>query len=364
MHQVDFRIKILTPLYMFGADQNWLELREASFKGMIRFWWRALKCCDNYEELKKTEQSIFGGTSNESSKSKIDILITQKNINISSNLQKDYNLKWDFIKEERKLEGKNSGLGYLFYSMIQRSKNKGIRPKSYFKPDGVFNISFYSRDDEALKKSVAAFWCAVNLGGFGARSRRGAGSLTVECVKGNTYGLNFISINCEDRTKLIRWLEENIKVAKEIIEPVNEDCKGYSNLSKASFIISKERYETWHEALSDIGIIYSNFRYSCKGKIQSGTFGFPVRHSNETITKAKFNDLIIERRSSPLLFKVLKSKDGYYWMALRFAGDLLPKGAKLTLGDESNDETPSLELIDKFWDELKAKNDRDYRLIV
>ena len=134
MHKVDFKIRILTPLYMFGADQINPELRESSFKGMIRFWWRAVKCCDDYDTLKKLEENIFGGVSDESGKSKINILITSQNTSVNNNLQGDYNLKWRYNSGEKRLGGKHRGIGYLFYSMLQQNPKRKIYPKNYFKP--------------------------------------------------------------------------------------------------------------------------------------------------------------------------------------------------------------------------------------
>jgi len=359
MKHVDFKIKILTPLYMFGADQNRLELRESSFKGMMRFWWRALKCCDDYTKLKNMEESIFGGTSDYSGKSKVGILITNKNVDISNQLKNDFNLKWNFDSTQRRLTGKNSGIGYLLYSMIQENPKKNIHPKSYFKPDGVFNISLYSRNDQALKNAVAAFWCAIYLGGFGSRSRRGAGSLIVENIEGDTYGLDFKTMNCKGKSELIKWIKGNLNKAKGIIELAGDKSKGYSNLSTASFIISNNSYNTWYEALSEIGNIYADFRYQYRSDIRSGVFGFPIRHTDKTIVKTNYKD--IARRSSPILFKVCKCADGYYWMALRFAGDFLPKGVKLTWGQQSHDAISSVKLLDSFWDNLKNKNSQEYR---
>lgn len=362
MHNVNFKIKILTPLYMFGANPNWLELREPSFKGMLRFWWRALKACDDHEHLKSVEEKIFGGTSDEAGKSKIHILITCKKTAVLGDLKNRYGLKWNFNRQQNKLEGDNRGIGYLFYSMLQANRRRGTRPKMYFAPDGSFDISLYSRDDDtdALRNAIAAFWCALNLGGFGSRSRRGAGSLAVVDVKEDTYGLDFIAGNCNNREEIIQWIKENVNRARKIVGPIDKDCRTYSNLSQAAFIISKDGYRTWYEALSDIGNIYADFRYNHRSSIHSGAFGFPVLHRNGSVVKAKYNDNILERRSSPLLFKILKSNNEYYWMALRFAGDFLPDEAKFTWENQHNDVTPSLELLDNFWNTLKANSGEDY----
>lgn len=381
MHYIDFKIKILTPLYMFGADPKWLELRESSFKGMIRFWWRAVKCCDDYQKLKKIEESLFGGVSNDGNKSKVHVLITSQKTHVSNNLEGDYSLEWDYKSNQKRTTGKHSGVNYLLYSMLQKSFKKKIYPKNYFKPGGTFNISFYSRDkgedrdkaEEALKNAVAAFWCAIYLGGFGSRSRRGAGSLAVEEVKGDTYGIDFIAENCKNREELIQWIERNIKRISEIIKPIDKNCRGYSNISNGTFIISEKGYSTWYDALAAVGNQYAEFRCNNRSYIQSGVFGLPIMHlSDSTKVEARINREFVSRRASPLTFKILQAKDGYYWMALKFAGDFLPRNAELIWYKqvkktrkkeikEIKEAITSLGFLNGFWKELKTDNGGEHK---
>ncbi len=37
----DFTIEVVTPAFLGGSDTN-AELRSASFKGLLRYWWRVL----------------------------------------------------------------------------------------------------------------------------------------------------------------------------------------------------------------------------------------------------------------------------------------------------------------------------------
>jgi len=367
MYTVEFDLKLLTPLYMFGAEPNYLELRTPEFKGMIRFWWRALKCCKNVSKLKEKEEEIFGGTSVKARKSEVRIMIKDSRIdrNIGSDLKNDYRLNWRYDSENKVLIGKDRGIGYLLYSVVR---------KKYFKPEITFKIILYSREEEALKNAVAAFWCAVNLGGFGSRARRGAGSLTVVSVVGDTYGLDFVPKG-KNSQELAQWILENFSKASDIIGPINIDCNDYTNIISSSFIVSKESYNTWHDALSDIGKMYMNFRNGMRNNIQNGIFGLPVVHSNKNrvIGKSdKCDKYIINRRSSPLLFKVLECNGKYHWMALKLGGSFLQEDMYLAFVKEEKingrkeitaleNAKPSYALLDKFWDEIKKNNDGDYR---
>jgi len=67
MGNVVFECETITPLFMYGADGTTPELRPASIKGLMRFWWRAVNGDLSLKELKKQEDEIFGSTEKKSS---------------------------------------------------------------------------------------------------------------------------------------------------------------------------------------------------------------------------------------------------------------------------------------------------------
>ncbi len=73
MKETTLSCEIITPMFMAGADGKIPELRPSEFKGMMRFWWRAVKAEDDIEKLKKEEAKIFGGTGEGEGKSKVKI---------------------------------------------------------------------------------------------------------------------------------------------------------------------------------------------------------------------------------------------------------------------------------------------------
>jgi len=46
---------MITPLFMAGADGKTPELRPPSFKGMMRFWWRAMRAENDIDALGQAE---------------------------------------------------------------------------------------------------------------------------------------------------------------------------------------------------------------------------------------------------------------------------------------------------------------------
>ena len=66
MQTITFECRTITPLVINGAKGDEPELRPASIKGVLRFWWRALHGNLPNGELRKKEGNIFGNTEHRS----------------------------------------------------------------------------------------------------------------------------------------------------------------------------------------------------------------------------------------------------------------------------------------------------------
>ncbi len=60
MKKLTFELEFITPAFIGGANQQ-AELRPASFVGLLRWWWRALKGECDIKKLREEEIKIFGG---------------------------------------------------------------------------------------------------------------------------------------------------------------------------------------------------------------------------------------------------------------------------------------------------------------
>src|SRR5579885_765120 len=61
---IEAEYQAVTPAFCAGADPNQPELRAPSFKGVLRFWWRALAWSRLKGDLRKIhdeEERVFGG---------------------------------------------------------------------------------------------------------------------------------------------------------------------------------------------------------------------------------------------------------------------------------------------------------------
>ncbi len=343
--------KLITPMFMYGADKRTPELRPSEFKGMMRFWWRAIRAEDDGEKLKKEEAEIFGGSGEGQGKSKIKIRVYPQPNNgfLGSNLKNDYKLQWRFDSDTKSLKGNDSGIGYLLYSAVIPGNEK-----SYIKSDFNFNIELSSFDEDVFKQALASLWASIYLGGFGTRARRGGGNLVVE--KADTGILNFV-IKGKDSDEITNWIIENFQNAKKIINNDNTWAFSYSNLCFSRFIISKNSFNSWIGALNNIGNIYLNFRKMNKNQIfETAVFGLPVMHHGFKIEGKGSN-----RRASPIIIKILNSNGKYWWMVLRFFSEFLTEkevlAKKIKKGREweiEKTQKPDYSLIDEFWQKLKS----------
>lgn len=350
MYSIKLKCKTTTPLFMAGADGKTPELRPSEFKGMMRWWWRAIKAEEDITNLKREEADIFGGTGEGEERSKVSVKLNYEDTDKGSNLKNDYNKD----KKRQILTGEHAGIGYLLYSTVIPQ-----REREYIKKDNIeFEIILESYSEKAFKNAIAALWASIFLGGFGTRARRGGGNISVENVDGDTYGTEFRPTNL-NQASISRWLIENFKKVHEIIcgksQPDNF-CTAYSNLSFSRILLSKREFTSWIEALNEIGNIFLNFRNKHKWDIfETAVFGLPIIHRNKTKIEGKF----IKRRASPLIFKILSFDNKYYWMALRLSGEFLTKGEvlakKMKDGKIEKTQSPDYRLIDEFWMELKSK---------
>jgi len=141
---VTFECETITPMFMYGADGKTPELRPASIKGVMRFWWRAI--CGNLplDKLKKQEGEIFGDTDKKSSFS----------IRVNETLK---------TENTNPLPHKKQG-------------DKGYHQKRAFKVNQTFQIEFLGKNLDLIEN---LFILTTTLGGFGQRSRRGLGSIQI-----------------------------------------------------------------------------------------------------------------------------------------------------------------------------------------
>ncbi|SDE03646.1 CRISPR-associated protein Cmr1 [Paenibacillus sp. CF095] len=77
-----YNIELLTPLAIHGARKD-ISFRITSVRGVLRYWWRAVRVEDGMNELRKQESLYFGGT-DQSYGGKSPIRFTWDNVQLTS----------------------------------------------------------------------------------------------------------------------------------------------------------------------------------------------------------------------------------------------------------------------------------------
>lgn len=326
---VTLKCRVVTPMFMAGADGQTPELRPSEFKGMMRFWWRAIKAEDNIEQLKREETEIFGGTGETGCKSKINLRLSHNYSLIQkykgTDIRNDYKLKWNFNSEERTLTGIHSGIGYLLYSTTLKGPGR-----EFIKDGFTFEILLSSFHDEALKEALASLWLAIYLGGFGTRARRGGGNLVIDEIEPrNTFDIDFIC-SVKNKNGLKEWLASNLTHIKNNVigkDIKSTNTKKYSVLAGSKLLIF-DHENSWIDALNLLGKRFSEFRHKNRSKVfETAAFGMPVMHRGFRMVPYKHDGRLSERFASPLIFKVIESEDLYFPILLRLNCDI-PKVGK------------------------------------
>lgn len=192
MREYTFYCEVVTPLFMGGSKPKNLELRSQSFNGLFRYWFRIGGGGDLEDEKR-----IFGLGGNNARKGLVQIIVVEES---SAELKKGF---------------------YYLSNFLERSG----RENSFFPPGQQFKLIFrfspLATEDD-IKKFFCSVWLAVNLGNFGARSRRGFGSVKITKIEGADSIFDFLQFTPQPSLK--DWFNNNLNVIKSTLFSKEREC--------------------------------------------------------------------------------------------------------------------------------------------
>jgi len=297
MKKITLEIETITPMFLSGANQNKAELRAASIKGLLRFWWRALQAESDIAELRKKEAGIFGSSDEKTgggSSFSIQIIST-------SDLKAT---KDKFPSDEQyqvPVDGKSfkiNILEYLAYGTYEYIPKKGnIFTREYFPPKLTFNIVVSFTDDTIKKGVLNAFHVWSIFGGTGSRSRNGFGSFNVVNKENAFEDLNDTLFVCSPYEK--QYL---IKIIK------GDSLTSYPSFTKGTKLFkAKETFDSGLKSLADVGKIYRSGRIKLEQK-----HSFDKRqYIGSPIVEKKVTKSLLDRHAKPYFIKIAKEGDRY-----------------------------------------------------
>lgn len=190
MQKLTATYRIVTPMFIGGANHEAETIRPPSFKGVLRFWWRALNWGRFYEangrddniampKLHAEEARIFGyAADNNKDSGQGCFLLTIENTKLTSQLPPTVH---------QNLASK-SAARYLGYGVIEafrsgpRHVEAGQLIRSCINEDQIFTVKLLFKDK--VEDSIVEAMKAIGLlGGLGSRTRRGMGSIALESLK-------------------------------------------------------------------------------------------------------------------------------------------------------------------------------------
>ena len=374
----------MTPAFIGSSDDDRAEWNAKSIRGELRWWFRAIaggELLGDAQKVRELERSVFGGIdaqSRDDSSSALRVLAQVIRLNTGReteslpdirlsevDLAKDWNNATPAVEQRLQLHrGKTNPLGSLGYGPIVSNRYHRGR----IAEGSDLGLTFqWNREPSAEAKLVfdRAFWCWINLGGIGARSRRGYGSL----------------VRLDDSA--LRDIEEFKSRALEILSgaraalPAGREAEWTHFTSEAHVYRSRNAYKSWSEALRFAGawMIAFRRRYGTNSDERTAVrgrdyewfkhgppfqvpdragFGLPLPFGQEAMAGWGVNE---GRRASPLLIHISRFGSSSYQIILtHIPARLVPLGEKISFKGTSFAPTPRQKaIVQTFLDDLKNR---------
>ena len=276
MPKAVFKVKVLTPMFMGGANPyDEPELRAASIRGAMRFWFRAMAgaITNDPKEVYRLESKVFGDTEK---KSKVVVrVLKQPTIeNFGKSLQMD-SVKY---------------IGYGLYGTGNRPNRK------YLNGEGKIEIDF---PDKYKRHIGYVLWFIQYVGGLGARSKKGFGSVKIDTDEKEIE--NILSLPVDEVLKSDKITSRIAKLWNGV--NVKETTSDFPSLSPGQFEykLVKTQFTYTDEILKWINRNYRILRRNNLEKNEREFLGFGGKN----------------RRGSPLFIRpIIESEDGSYSLVL------------------------------------------------
>jgi CRISPR-associated protein Cmr1 len=357
-YKMKVTVETVTPLFLSGNDQKSVELRAASIRGQLRYWYRALLgglAINESDKLHELESKVFGMEERGS-----PVFMRVKDLCWAGGRIKQ-NEELDLGYDKTKKDTRRPGLTYLLYS-TQLGGNR--RP--YADVGTTFTLEFSSFEKEAKKwlaLAGSALWCWGHFGGLGTRSRRGGGNIQVRDIEDNGEVLEELpdltlkAVSSPESLKT--HIENGLKKARSIVGRLN-DIPPTGTTTKAEFPLLHPNHtdiwvvqETWNDAISAMNYVgnkFKDFRYKrppdfpsvlndylnrgATPALERPSFGLPLqfRYRSAPDKQATVEAKHFTRRASPLLLRFLRLGNGKISLLLiHLKCDFLPEGNKLEI---------------------------------
>jgi CRISPR-associated protein Cmr1 len=358
MPTIEAEYRAVTPVFCAGADPNQPELRAPSFKGVLRFWWRALAWSRLGGDLRKIhdeEERVFGGPGVACSRVKLQVAVDEPS-------------RLRVAKRGQVLKGGagsvvGDGARYLGYGLMEAFASREKNTQSgellracYLAPFGFrVRLRYLDNVTEADVNELARALRAVGLfGGVGARTRRGYGSVMLRELRldsrqpwrapdtladcrllarefmpaGAQPGPPpFTALSRQSRILLVKARTDN---ALELLNLVGREMVWFRSWGKGGKILGSKDSEKRFTEDHDLMKLPPSQRNRHPQRI---AFGLPHNYGKRDADKVEPAGGL-DRRASPLFIHIHECGDGPVAVLAFLPAQFLP-GTKICVGSES-----------------------------
>lgn len=364
MFVVRITLETVTPLFAGGADpRGEPELRAASVRGILRFWWRALVAGvigdEDLDALRKKETDVFGEAEVGS-----PVIIRLSGQPRPQRFQPNQNQR---------------GVSYLLWSMLRT--NRQCLPSATSFTLNVQTRPGTNSGSEAFNGALASLWLLTRLGGLGSRSRRGGGSVQITSTQTDLpTGMPDLRLRAQTpqqfRDELVNGLKQlqalvKANVATPTLPSANPDFD-VLHPNCCRIVVLNRQWSTWEQALDEVGQKFQIFRSrrppdyqnvkdvlsgntNSLSTVQRAAFGLPIVFYYRSLggQQGTLEGRTHERRASPLLIRVVRLTNGAHTVVMTvFKAALLEDKGQLTLKQRGHAPVtaapPDLRLLDTF----------------
>ncbi len=387
-------LRTVTPALIGSARSERAEWNGKAIRGQLRWWFRAVAggaMHGDAARVRTLEREVFGGVDDggpgdNANSSALRIMVHAAGALLADakryppgralderGLAELWGNPSDEVHRRLRLDvGSSNPIGYLGYGPIEYDKNarRVVWKRGWIAPDHPLTLVLqWNSQVPVVARSLfdRALWCWVNLGGIGARSRRGFGSLAA--VDGEIGG---------DEEAFTRGLEKNVGADRESL--AKGTSAEWSHFTAGSHVYrSKAVYGDWSEAMKVAGAWLIAFRRRYGRADDERT---PVRNRDYQWLKAPAPPAGVPdragfglpllfgktataawgkkegRRASPLLIHIGMFGPRKYSVIFTYMpARLVPDGEKIEFRGTSSAPTAGQQrIVQDFLDDLTRKN--------
>ncbi len=367
---------INTPMFVAGANVQEVELTPTAFKGVMRFWWRALNWSKIYlelleksenldkksalKELHRQEAKLFGLASKNNQGGQGECLVNALQINGDK--------KWSLPDNKN---GINYLLGQGLYNFRTGLTRSALANNQSFTIDLTVTKSAESSIIDVLKLIGL-------LGSFGSRSRHGFGSVTLTKLEKKDTSSEYQSLQfeqkpitamntllatyrCKENEELpplsafyadtrIDIVNLTNKNATELLNQVGEEQQLYRSYGRNGKVNNKNAERNFIDD-HDFILNLADGEESNITHPKRVVFGLPHNYfysSNDTQGYSGNVDASTGRRASPLLMHIHQSGHQYQLIHCLLKSEFLPQGATIDIKAKYQREKPcSSKVVEK-----------------